>query len=641
MDKYLGVRLDNRYEIREILGVGGMAIVYKAYDRFAERNVAVKILKDEFAQDEEFRRRFKNESRAIAMFSHPNIVSIYDVGSGEGPQYIVMEYINGITLQQYIDAKKVLPLHDAIAIMEQTLKGIQHAHERGVVHRDLKPQNIMLLEDGTVKVTDFGIARMASVDTKTMSEMALGSVHYISPEQASGEETDFKADIYSLGVILYVLTTGKFPFDGDTPVSVALQHVQKQPDNPRMINDTISVGMDQIVMKAMQKSPEKRFESAADMMKDIQAIKNDPDIVFDYEMSEDSAKTRYFGKIRPDSKEGASKGKMPQFIPILIGVTGVLVVTAIILMILAFSGGSGNAVVIPKFIGKYYNDVINDTQYTNKFVFVEQNKVYDDEYEEGQIISQQPKEGTEVTTEGYRVYLTVSKGVERKTIPDVARISYKEAETRLNSLGLICVEEPKSDEDIPEGLVIGTNPEIGDEVKVGQEITVYVSTGPAVSPVDVLNVVGLLEDKAREALEAVGLGVGVVTTTASDKPAGTVVAQDPSKGTVEEGDKINLTISDGSLVEKQVKHTFVVPERFRDKNNFDVDVVMISDKNKKVSVLRLVEVNCEDDNVKNGIKVVFKGSGGSKKWEFSINGEVVSKGTVDFDNGTISFEYQS
>ncbi|MBR5942066.1 MAG: serine/threonine protein kinase, partial [Clostridia bacterium] len=163
MDKYLGVRLDNRYEIREVIGVGGMAIVYKAYDRFAERNVAIKILKDEFAEDEEFRRRFKNESRAIAMFSHPNIVSIYDVGSGDGPQYIVMEYINGITLQQYLDAKKVLPLHDAIAIMEQTLKGIQHAHERGVVHRDLKPQNIMLLEDGTVKVTDFGIARMASV----------------------------------------------------------------------------------------------------------------------------------------------------------------------------------------------------------------------------------------------------------------------------------------------------------------------------------------------------------------------------------------------------------------------------------------------------------------------------------------------
>ncbi len=638
MDKYLGVRLDNRYEIREIVGVGGMAIVYKAYDRFAERNVAVKILKDEFAQDEEFRRRFKNESRAIAMFSHPNIVSIYDVGSGEGPQYIVMEYINGITLQQYIDAKKVLPLHDAIAIMEQTLKGIQHAHERGVVHRDLKPQNIMLLEDGTVKVTDFGIARMASVDTKTMSEMALGSVHYISPEQASGEETDFKADIYSLGVILYVLTTGKFPFDGDTPVSVALQHVQKQPDNPRMVNDTVSVGMDQIVMKAMQKSPEKRFESAADMMKDIQAIKNDPDTVFDYELSDDAAKTRYFGKIRPADKPDGKGSKTPPFIPILLGVTGVLVVTAIILMILAFSGG-GRAMVIPKFIGKYYNDVINDTQYTNKFVFVEQNKVYSDEYEEGQIISQQPKEGTEVTVEGYRVYLTVSKGIERKIIPDIARISYDEAKARLNSLGLNCTEEPRSDEDIPAGSVIGTNPPIGEEVKVGQEITVYVSTGPAVSPVEVPNVVGLKEDGAQEALEALGLGVGVVTTAPSDKPAGTVIAQDPNKGTIEEGDKINLTISDGSLVEKQVNHTLAVPARFRDMESFDVDVVMISDKNEKTSVIRLLEVNCEDDKVKKGIKVTFKGSGGSKKWEFSINGEVVSKGTVDFDKGTINIDY--
>ena len=638
MDKYLGVRLDNRYEIREVIGVGGMAVVYKAYDRFAERNVAVKILKDEFAEDEEFRRRFKNESRAIAMFSHPNIVSIYDVGSGDGPQYIVMEYINGITLQQYLDVKKVLPLHDAIAIMEQTLKGIQHAHERGVVHRDLKPQNIMLLEDGTVKVTDFGIARMASVDTKTMSEMALGSVHYISPEQASGNETDFKADIYSLGAIFYVLTTGRFPFDGDTPVSIALQHVQKQPDNPRMINDTIPVGVDQIIMKAMQKSPDKRFASAADMIKDIQAVKNDPDVVFDYDLADESAKTRYFGKIVPE--DTGKKTKAPPFVPILIAITAVLVVAAVVLVILIASGGETSAMVIPNFQGKYYSDVVNDTQYMNKFVFVEQNKVWSDEYEEGQIISQQPKEGTEVTIEGYRIYLTVSKGVQQVEVPDVAQLTYQAAKAEIQKANLTCVDEKKPDDDVPEGLVIGTSPKIGTPVKVGEEITVYVSTGPAVSPVDIasVNVVGLSEADAEKKLKDAGLDKGVVTTAPSDKPAGTVIAQKPDKGTLNQGDKVDLTISDGTLVIKQVPFTFEVPDRFKDEPSFHVDIYMLVDKSgKREHVFDVENLNFNSDRVKNGIQVTFTGNSGTREWVFRINDEVIKKGTVNFDNGAVSF----
>ena len=636
MDKYLGVRLDNRYEIREVIGVGGMAIVYKAYDRFAERNVAIKILKDEFAEDEEFRRRFKNESRAIAMFSHPNIVSIYDVGSGDGPQYIVMEYINGITLQQYLDAKKVLPLHDAIAIMEQTLKGIQHAHERGVVHRDLKPQNIMLLEDGTVKVTDFGIARMASVDTKTMSEMALGSVHYISPEQASGNETDFKADIYSLGAIFYVLTTGRFPFDGDTPVSIALQHVQKQPDNPRMINDTIPIGIDQIIMKAMQKDPANRFASAADMIKDIQAVKNDPDVVFDYDLAEESAKTRYFGKIRPENG-GKSESKTPPFVPILIAITAVLVIAAIILVVIITAGGGDTKLVIPDFVGKYYSDVINDTQFTSKFIFIEQNKVWSDEYEEGQIISQQPKADTEVQ-EGYRIYLTISKGVQQVEVPDVAQLTYQAAKAEIQKANLTCVEEKKADDDVPEGLVISTKPKIGDSVKIGEEITVYVSTGPSVSPVDVVSVIGLTEAEAEKKLKDVGLDKGVVSTAASDKPAGTVIAQDPDKGTLNNGDKVNLTLSDGTLVIKEVKYTFEVPEIYKDYTSFNVDIYTVKDKSgEKESVLRLVDVNYMSDRVKNGIQVTFTGNGGTKEWVFKINEDVIKQGKVNFDNGTVSF----
>ena len=636
MDNYLGVRLDNRYEIREVIGVGGMAVVYKAYDRFAERNVAVKILKDEFAEDEEFRRRFKNESRAIAMFSHPNIVSIYDVGSGDGPQYIVMEYINGITLQQYIDVKKVIPLHDALAIMEQALKGIQHAHERGVVHRDLKPQNIMLLEDGTVKLTDFGIARMPSVDTKTMSEMALGSVHYISPEQASGNETDFKADIYSLGAIFYVLTTGQFPFDGDTPVSIALQHVQKQPDNPRMINDQIPVGVDQIIMKAMQKSPENRFDSAADMINAIQIVKNDPDYVFDFDLTDESAKTRYFGKIKP---EDGSDSKAPPFVPILIAITAVLVIAAVILVILIAAGGGSDAMVISDFTGKYYNDVVNDTQYANKFVFVQQNTVWSEEYEEGQIVSQQPKDGTEVTVEGYRIYLTVSKGVQQVEVPDVVQLTYDAAKAEIQRVGLTCVEEKKSDEDIAEGLVIGTSPKKGTSVKVGEEIIVYVSTGPENSPIDIVSVVGLTEEEAEKKLKEVGLEKGVVTIAASEKPSGTVISQKPDRGTLNEGDKVDLTISDGTLALTEVNHTFKVPDVYKDYTSFNVYVYTVKDKSgEKEVVCTLLDVNCNSDSVKNGIQVTFKGTGGSKSWVFKIGEDTIEQGKVDFDKHTISFD---
>ncbi|MBR5942891.1 MAG: PASTA domain-containing protein, partial [Clostridia bacterium] len=513
---------------------------------------------------------------------------------------------------------------------------IQHAHERGVVHRDLKPQNIMLLEDGTVKVTDFGIARMASVDTKTMSEMALGSVHYISPEQASGNETDFKADIYSLGAIFYVLTTGRFPFDGDTPVSIALQHVQKQPDNPRMINDTIPIGIDQIIMKAMQKDPANRFASAADMMKDIQAVKNDPDVVFDYDLAEESAKTRYFGKIRPENG-GKSESKTPPFVPILIAITAVLVIAAIILVVIITAGGGDTKLVIPDFVGKYYSDVINDTQFTSKFIFIEQNKVWSDEYEEGQIISQQPKADTEVQ-EGYRIYLTISKGVQQVEVPDVAQLTYQAAKAEIQKANLTCVEEKKADDDVPEGLVISTKPKIGDSVKIGEEITVYVSTGPSVSPVEVVNVLGLTEAEAEKKLKDAGLDKGVVSTAASDKPAGTVIAQDPDKGTLNNGDKVNLTISDGTLAIKEVKYTFEVPELYKDYTSFNVDIYTVKEKSgEKESVLRLVDVNYMSDRVKNGIQVTFTGNGGTKEWVFKINEDVIKQGKVNFDNGTVSF----
>ena len=252
MENYVGKRLDGRYEIIEIIGVGGMAVVYKAFDNIDNRIVAVKVLKDEFLQNEEFRRRFKNESKAIAVLSHPNIVKIYDVSYGDNLQYIVMEYVDGITLKEYIEQQGRLDIREAIYFVTQILRALQHAHDKGIVHRDIKPQNIMLLSDGTIKVTDFGIARFSRSETRTMTDGAIGSVHYISPEQAKGSVTDAKTDLYSVGVVLYEMLTGKVPFQSDNAVSVALMQLQNDPVRPRELNPDIPVGLEQIIIRAMQ-----------------------------------------------------------------------------------------------------------------------------------------------------------------------------------------------------------------------------------------------------------------------------------------------------------------------------------------------------------------------------------------------------
>ena len=280
MDKYIGKRLDGRYEIKEIIGVGGMAVVYKAYDNIDDRMVAVKILKEELLADDDLRRRFKNESKAIAVLSHPNIVKVYDVSFGDRLQYLVMEYIDGITLKEYIAQQKVIGWKDALHFTVQILRALQHAHDKGIVHRDIKPQNIMLLSDGTIKVTDFGIARFARNEQRTMTDKAIGSVHYISPEQARGDVTDAKSDIYSVGVLLYEMLTGRLPFEADSAVSVAIMQMQSTPKMPREINPEIPEGLEEITIKAMQKEPKMRYQSAAEMLADIERFKLDPDIDF-------------------------------------------------------------------------------------------------------------------------------------------------------------------------------------------------------------------------------------------------------------------------------------------------------------------------------------------------------------------------
>ena len=297
MDKYLGKRLDGRYEIQEVIGVGGMAVVYKAYDNVEDRTVAIKILKEEFSDNEEFLRRFKNESKAIAVLSHPNIVKVYDVSFGDLLQYIVMEYIDGITLKQYIEQEGSLPWKDAVHFIIQVLRGLQHAHDRGIVHRDVKPQNIMVLRDGSIKVTDFGIARFARSEHKTMTDKAIGSVHYISPEQARGETTDEKSDVYSVGVILYEMLTGQLPFQAESAVSVAIMQLQREPSLPSEINGSIPVGLEQVTMHAMQKESSRRYKAASEMLCDLDAFRKDPAVTFDYTYFVDDSPTKFIADI--------------------------------------------------------------------------------------------------------------------------------------------------------------------------------------------------------------------------------------------------------------------------------------------------------------------------------------------------------
>ncbi|HEX3027559.1 MAG TPA: protein kinase, partial [Clostridia bacterium] len=340
MDNYIGKKLDGRYEVQEIIGVGGMAVVYKAYDCIDDRTVAVKILKDEYLTNEEFRRRFKNESKAVAVLSHPNIVKVYDVSFGEKFQYIVMEFIDGITLKEYIDQQKNLTWKEALHFTVQILRALQHAHDRGIVHRDIKPQNIMMLEDGTIKVTDFGIARFAHSETRTMTDKAIGSVHYISPEQARGGYTDEKSDIYSVGVMLFEMLTGELPFEADSAVSVAIMQLQQNPKQPREINPDIPEGLEEITLRAMQKDPAQRYASASAMLDDIEEFKRNPSAHFEYKYFVDESPTKYVDAInkikKTEEPEGKKqKAKKAHAIPILSGIAAALLLIALIVVFIA------------------------------------------------------------------------------------------------------------------------------------------------------------------------------------------------------------------------------------------------------------------------------------------------------------------
>lgn len=559
MDKFVGKRLDGRYEIKEIIGVGGMAVVYKAFDNQENRVVAVKILKEEFISNEEFVRRFKNESKAIAMLSHPNIVKVYDVSFGDLIQYIVMEYIDGITLKEYIEREGSLRWKDAVHFTIQILKGLQHAHDKGIVHRDVKPQNIMVLPDGTIKVTDFGIARFARSEQRTITDKAIGSVHYISPEQARGERTDEKTDIYSVGVILYEMLTGRLPFQAERAVSVAIMQLQREPQLPTEINGSIPLGLEQITMHAMQKSPERRYQSASEMLCDLGAFRKDPSITFDYSYFVDDSPTKFvpnsfdYDSVRiPEEDEPEETKEKNNMIPILAGIAATLVIAIIVLAAIfvpKLFSKSNSEISCPKFVGQLYDDIKANKEYTDSFKFETEWQANND-FEYGYVFEQSKAEGQKVK-KGATITLYISKGESTKKVPDVYGLTESAAVSKLKAEGFKPTVEAMPSDDVEEGKVIKTEPQRTQVVGENLDIKIYVSSGKSLKNVSVPSVVGMKQADAEKELKDKNLVASVKERliTSDDKyyPIGYVVKQEPDTGSSEipEGSTVTIYVSTG------------------------------------------------------------------------------------------------
>ncbi len=549
MDKYLGKRLDGRYEMRELIGVGGMAYVYKAYDSVDDRTVAVKILRDEFLTNEEFTRRFRNESKAIAILNHPNIVKVLDVGFGQHLQYIVMEYIDGITLKEYLDQRKDIRWKEAVHFAVQILRALQHAHDKGIVHRDIKPQNIMLLSDGTIKVTDFGIARLSRTEMRaTMDgEKAIGSVHYISPEQARGEITDEKADIYSVGVVLYEMLTGRLPFEADNAVSVAIMQMQSEPTMPHLINEDVPEGLEQITIKAMQKDVDKRYQSAAEMLSDIDEFKRNPSIKFAYTYFVDETPTRYVDVItrvrgeeestaksrKSKTKDEDDHKKKTSTVAILIAVASAIAVVA--LVALAFilpnllQSGKKDNIAVYNFVGKHYNEEVQTYEKIGNYT-IQIEQAYNDEQPEGYVFKQEPAAGTTIKMRG-TVTLYISKGSKKEIVPTMTPGEKpNDVRRRLELAGFKVEELMESSAEVDEGMAIRLDPETGSQAEYGSTVTLFISSGkPQAEPIDMPNVENMSYDDAVKKLVTAGFDQTKIKKedVNGKAPQGTVVGVSP------------------------------------------------------------------------------------------------------------------
>ena len=601
MDQYIGKMLDNRYEILERIGTGGMAIVYKAKCHRLNRLVAIKILKSDLAQNEEFRRRFNAESQAVAQLSHPNIVSVYDVSRGGDMEYIVMELIDGITLKQYMEKRGQLNWRESLHFITQIMRGLSHAHSRGIIHRDIKPQNIMVLRDGSVKVADFGIACLAD-SAQTLTQEALGSVHYISPEQARGDRPDARSDIYSSGVVLYEMLTGRLPFEGESAVSVAIQHLSSIPLAPREINPDIPEQLELICMKAMAPDLEHRYQSADAMITDLEAFRKNPEVEMKFDLSdlrpeENDEPTRtirtmpshtvtipvhqpernYPHRERDEDEEPRRAGNGKR--GVLVGAVTVAAVAVVIVLFKTILGSFAPAVVdqyqVPDLYNKTIEEAENDPRIEGVFEIQKAGSEFSADVPEGHILRQDPKK--EETRKGSQLVIQVwvSAGEETGEVPDLENKSEQDARILLEKLNKeynleLTVEAPEElkqfSEEVTEGYVIKTEPAQGEILKKGDTVKLILSKGPDIKPVTVLPFVGMSIDSVLSQLESYKLTCDAadVEVVDSDKPGGTIVWQSPASGeTVPEWTTIKFRVSAG-LASSALPITVDIPQNGKD-----------------------------------------------------------------------------
>lgn len=690
MDQYIGKLLDNRYETLERIGTGGMAVVFKGRDHRLNRLVAIKILKDDLAKDAEFRRRFHDESQAVAMLSHPNIMAVYDVSRSEQVEYIVMELIDGITLKQYMQRKGgPLSWKESLHFITQIMKALSHAHGRGIIHRDIKPQNIMVLRDGSIKVTDFGIARLASAAQSTLTQEALGSVHYISPEQARGSRIDGRSDIYSAGVVLYEMLTGRLPFEGDTPVSVAIQHINSIPLAPRELNPDIPEALEAITMKAMAPKVENRYRNADDMLYDLEEFRKDPSIDLEYDPAKLFAtpdvadeptqvigtgsrrRSSDTGSMRRRSREEAERGervssserprnrqKANMSVPLAVASILVFIIgIGVLLWVVFFSNSfqSDDRHTVPNLYGMTVEEAMADPKVQGIFEIVEGGSV-SSSLEPGKIVSQDPEAKQQVTGEDLTITVTTSAGEEPIYMPDLVNKDYLEAQQALLDLGIskanITMTYETSDE-ITENYVIRTVPLADSAIQPDTVVEIIVSQGPKVVQRTMLSVDGMTLDKARELLEGEN-GLGLVVKAVyidSDEPKDTVLIQSIPTGTqVNEGETVTLQVSSGSSTssgenntESPATETPVPSESPAPSSDPDVKTVQYSvtlpdgDPDEIVTVQVRGSGYDQSKQVPLVVQsVVFNITGkGKQKFDIYINGERDYSIEVDFDTGDV------